>query len=281
MKEKYGKKIASVVHLAAYYTFKGGNWEKYEQITIGGTRNLLEALSNFEVEQFLFSSTLLVYAPVAVGEKIREDSLVDPKWEYPLSKVKTEELIQNRTLPASSVIVRIARVYDDGCHSIPLSQQMKRIYEKKLESHFFPGNLKHGASFLHMEDLVSAVKKIVEKRKNLPRDELFVLGEKTVLSYGELQEEMGRLLHGKKWATFAIPKMMAKIGAQLQRLIPGSDVFIQPWMIDLADDHYDVDPKKAEEILGWEPVHKLKNCLPNMVEQLLKDPKKWLKEHHF
>ena len=279
-REKYGDKIVSCIHLAAYYNFSGGNWEQYEKITIEGTRNLLEALKDFQLEQFLFSSTLLVYAPGQLNEKIKEESAVDPKWPYPLSKIKTEQLIHENRADVSTVILRLSGVYDDRCHSIPISQQISRIYEKKLESHFFPGNLHHGATFLHMQDLLNALMLIVEKRKDLSAEELFVLGEPSVMSYGQLQEEIGRLLHCKKYHTWRIPKWMAKIGAFLQnKLAFGKKTFIQPWMIDLADDHYDVDISKAQKILGWQPKHTLKNSLPQMIELMKKDPKKWYAEH--
>jgi len=280
VKKKYGDRIASLIHLAAYYNFTGGAWEKYEKITIQGTRNLLEVLPEFQLEQFIFSSTMLVYAPCKLGEKITEESPLDPKWEYPLSKVKTEALIEEMQGKAKSVILRISGVYDDECHSIPISQQIMRIFEKKLESHFFPGNLEHGSAFLHMEDLIKAIRNIVEKRDSFSHKEIFVLGEPNVMSYQELQKQIGILLHGKEWSTMRIPKWGAKMGAFLQDSLPFiKKPFIKPWMVDLADDHYDLDISKAEKTLGWDPSHSLKNTLPKMVEAMKKDPKKWYEKH--
>lgn len=279
VRKKYGNKIVSIIHLAAYYNFAGGHWDKYQQITINGTYNLLTAAQEFHPEQFIFSSTMLVYAPCKVGEKLNEESLVQPKWEYPLSKVKTEELMHKNRGNTSIVILRISGIYDDDCHSIPISQQIDRIYEKKLESHLFPGNLSHGASFLHMEDLVRAIQLIVEKRNVLPPEEIFILGEPKVMSYGELQKEIGRLIYGKGWITLPIPKWMAKVGATVQNKIPFmKKSFIQPWMIDIADDHYDVDITKAKKVLGWQPAYSLKKCLPKMIESLKKEPKKWFEQ---
>lgn len=281
VRRKYGNRMLSVIHLAAYYNFTGGKWEQYESITIGGTRNLLDALVEFEVEQFIFSSTMLVYAPCKLGEKIKEDSPLDPKWEYPLSKVKTEELLCDHPLKTKKIILRISGVYDNTCHSIPLSRQIDRIYKNHLESHFFPGNLNHGSSFLHMEDLVQLIKNVIEKRRELSDEEIFVLGEPNVVSYKELQHELGHLIHGKKWLTLRIPKWVAKLGTYAREKLPFlKKTFVKSWMIDLADDHYDLDISKAKRELDWEPVHKLRNCLPKMVDALKKDPKKWYKEHN-
>ncbi len=280
VKSKFGGKIASFVHLAAYYNFTGGEWEKYQKITINGTKNLLEALEDFELTQFVFSSTMLVYAPCKRGEKIREESVVDPKWEYPLSKTKTEEIIRKRQGNSKSVILRIAGVYDDDCNSIPISQHIIRIYEKRIESHLFPGNPDQGATFLHMDDLLQALKLVVEKREILPKEELFALGEPDLMTFQDLQDEIGRLLHGKPWWTLRIPKWFAKLGAFFQEKIPFiPKSFIKPWMIDLADDHYDLDISKAQNILGWQPAKKLKNCLPKMISSLQEDPKNWIKKH--
>jgi nucleoside-diphosphate-sugar epimerase len=52
----YGSRIASVIHLAAYFDLTGEPNPLYEQITVRGTENLLRALHSFEVEQFLFAS---------------------------------------------------------------------------------------------------------------------------------------------------------------------------------------------------------------------------------
>lgn len=278
IKERYGNQIVSFIHLAAYYNFSGGEWEKYEQITINGTRNLLKGLKDFQLEQFVFSSTLLVHDPVEIGEKIHELSEVNPKWEYPLSKIKTEELIHEMRGEAKSVILRIAGVYDDECNSIPISQHILRIYRKELESHFFPGDINSGAAFLHMDDLVRALVLVVGKRKELDDEEIFVLGEPIVMSFQELQNTIGILLHGKPWWTVPIPKWVAKMGAHMKKWLPGKS-FIQPWMIDLADDHYDIDIARAEEKLEWHPAHSLKNCLPKMVGDLKKNPEKWVAQH--
>jgi nucleoside-diphosphate-sugar epimerase len=59
----------------------------------------------------------------------------------------------------------------------------------------------------------------------------------------------------------------------------GKKSFIQPWMIDLADDNYQVDISKARKELGWEPKKELKNCLPKFVSALKSDPKNWIEKH--
>lgn len=280
VQEKYGNKIASVIHLAAYYNFEGGSYHNYKRITVQGTQRLLRGLQKFEVGQFIFSSTMLVHAPCNVGEKITEDSTVEPKWAYPLSKVETEELIRKEHGKIPFVLMRIAGVYDDYCHSIPLSNQIQRIYENQLEGHLFSGDLTHGSSFVHMDDLIDALWRAVERRKMLPEDLVLLIGEEETLSYDELQHEMAHLIHGKEWKTWRVPKPIAKLGAWTQDHLPFLPrSFIKPWMIDLADDHYALDTTRARELLGWTPQHSLRTSLPVMIEGMKRDPFAWYDEN--
>lgn len=272
----YGTKITSVIHLAAYYSFSEKHSEKYEEITVKGTERLLKALQGFEVEQFLFTSTMLVHASSCPGCPITEDSPISAKWDYPLSKVHTEKVIHELRGKTSTVILRVAGVYDDKCHSIPISHQIQRIYEKQLEAFLFSGDTSHGSSFVHMEDLVNAIELAVDKRKELPAETVLLIGESNTLSYNDLQREISYLLYQKTFPTLRVPKWIAKIGAWVLCHIPfGPEPFIRPWMIDLADDHYELDISKAQKLLGWTPKHSLKKTLPVMIADLKKDPAGW------
>jgi|SRR5579859_4923292 len=275
----YGEHIASVIHLAAYYDFSGKPSDKYQEITVRGTERLLRELQKFHVEQFVFSSTMLVYAPCQPGQRINEDWPLDPKWDYPKSKVETEQLILRERGPIPVVLLRIAGVYEDRCHSIPLAHQIQRIYERQLTSKVFPGDITHGQSFLYLNDLIEAFVSVVQHRADLPPALTVLLGEPQTLSYDELQRRFGQLIHGEEWETRGIPKSLAKTGAWLEDHIPFEDSFIKPWMIDLADDHYALDISRARAMLGWEPRNSLSETLLKMVAALKSDPAGWYRQN--
>ncbi len=280
VKKKFGNRIASVIHLAAYYSFVHRWSSMYDKITVQGTERLLKELRDFDVDQFIFSSTMLVHKPCMPGRKITEETSFMRTWGYPDSKVKTEDMIHRTRGNASAVILRIAGVYDDRCHSIPLSNQMQRIYENQLESHVFAGDVTHGASFVHMDDLIDCIELCVEKRKELPPDITFLVGESVTLSYDKLQRMMQRLIHGREWKTWSVPKPIAKIGAWVQDHMPFiKESFIKPWMIDLADDHYELDISKAKKHLGWQPKKRLEETIPKWVKELKDDPLAWYDEN--
>ncbi|NWF74220.1 MAG: NAD(P)-dependent oxidoreductase [Nitrospirae bacterium] len=176
--------------------------------------------------------------------------------------------------------MRIGAVYDDRCHSIPLAQQIRRIYEKRFIGRIFSGDITHGVAFVHMEDLVEALVLAVEHRKELPQITTLLIGESETLSYDWLQRAISRKLHGKEWKTFRIPKALAKLGYWLQSLWPGADPFLKPWMIDLSDDHYTFDISRAPTLLGWEPRHSLRNSLTRIIDELKLDPAGWYEENN-
>ena len=284
IREHHGAHVASVIHLAAYYDFFGEPTTKYDEITVRGTGRLLRGLRelDFEVEQFVFSSTMLVHRPAALGQRITEEWPVEPTWAYPESKVRTEQLIHDERASIPAVVLRISGVYDDLCHSIPLANQIQRIYERQLTSRVYSGSTAHGQAFMHMDDLVDAITLTVERRASLPPEVAILLGEPEVLSYDELQHTFARLIHGEDWETIEVPGALApfaKAGAWLMEKLPGADPFIRPWMIDRANDHYALDVTRARTLLGWEPKRSLRETIPKMIAALKADPVAWYREN--
>ncbi len=273
----YGNRIASVVHLAAYYSFSTESSPLYEKITVKGTERLLRFLQDFEVGQFLFSSSMLVYKPSSPGQKIDERWPIEPKWDYPKSKVATENIIHTNKGNIPVVNLRVAGVYNEEGNSIPVTNQIQRIYEKQITARLYPGDTSHGSTFIHLDDLVEAIATAIEKRKELPEEVVLNVGEDETLSYKELQEIISYEIHGKKWDIIHIPKWFAKAGAFVQNLF--GKAFIKPWMIELADDHFELDSSKAKKMLGWQPKHSLRETLPKMIKGVKTNPEQWYKKN--
>jgi len=274
-----GGKLASVVHMAAFYDFSGEDSDLYEKVTINGTDRLLNQLEDFDCEQFVFTSTMLIHAPCEVGQHISEDDPQEAKWPYPQSKIETERLIRDGHPNVRSVFLRIAGVYTDYGQQPTIVQQIKRIYEKDFQGHFFPGDREAGQSAVHLEDAVDAIFRTVERRDSIESKTAILIGESEPVSYEALQNMIGMQFHGKEWATFYVPKTLAKAGAAVIDTIQGGDAFIKPFMVDMADDHYALDISRARETLGWEPKHSLSTTLPKMTDLLKSDPDAWYRKN--
>lgn len=277
IRQRFGSKIISVVHLVAYYNFDGKESELYETITVRGTQNFLGHLrAKFLTEQFIFSSSMLVYRPVQKGEKIREESPLEPGWAYPASKVKTERMLIDGPDDIPIVNLRIAGVYDDHCHQPTLANQIMRIYETWLTSVPFPGDPETGQSILHLHDLVTLIPKIIRRRNQFSSFETFAIGEEDVLTYKEIHEIIGNEIHKRPWPVVRIPAFVATFGAKVMEKLPViREPFIRPWMISHADEHFDVDINKARNLLDWRPENHLKRKLPVIISNLKANPEKW------
>lgn len=280
LRAHHGARVASVIHLAAYYDFNGKPNPLYEKVTVNGTRLLLQGLqAGFDVQQFIFSSTMLVHKPGEPGVFITEDWPIGPTWAYPQSKVDTEAVIHEERGDVPTVILRFAGVYDDGCNSPPLANQMQRINERQLESHLYSGESSHGTAYVHMNDVVDAIARAVERRATLAAETVMLIGESDTLSYDELQHTFMRQILDESYETYNVPGPIAKTGAWVEDNILGQNPFIKPWMINRASDHYALDPSRAKELLGWVPQHTLRKTIPKMVAALKADPLAFYREN--
>ncbi|TDW20249.1 nucleoside-diphosphate-sugar epimerase [Rhizobium azibense] len=275
-RERSGGRLASVIHLAAYYDTTGKSNPKYHTVNVQGTRRLLAALQSLETEQFVYSSTLLVHAPSPrKGVRINEDSPLEPSWAYPKSKAETEALVAKERGKIKTVILRLAGVYDEDCRAAFIAQQIARIFERLPTAYLFSGDPGAGQPYLHKDDLVDAIVRTVERRTTLSDESVVLIGEEETLSYEELQKRIGRLLHRQDWNTLVLPKSLAKAGVWMQTEVLDQDTDIRPWMIETSDDHYEIDISRARALIGWEPRHSLAATLPEMIRRLKEDPTDW------
>jgi hypothetical protein len=120
----------------------------------------------------------------------------------------------------------------------------------------------------------------VTRRRELSPEVTLLIGEAVSPGYDELQRILGRLIHDSEWKTYSLPKLLAKVGAWVQEKLPlNRPPFIKPWMIDLANDDFELDITRAHTILGWKPKHSVRDTLPKMIPSLKADPLAWYREN--
>ncbi|WP_281982804.1 vitamin K epoxide reductase family protein [Thalassorhabdomicrobium marinisediminis] len=285
VRAQHGDHLAAVIHLAAYFDFSGEENPLYEQVNEKGTRHLLQALQGFRVDRFIYSGTMLVHRPSAPGIPITEDTPIEPGWAYPASKARTEAVIREEHGGIPYALLHLAGLYDEQTAVPTLAEQIRRIYERDPKSHAYSGDLSTGQAFLHRADMLEAFARTVDRRADLPEEVTILIGEREAMGYDALQRRIAQLIHGTEdWETLSVPKPIAAAGAWAQvkaePVVPddfdqGEEPFIKPFMIRMADDHYELDISRAEELLGWTPKHSLRETLPAMIANLKQDPAGW------
>jgi len=284
--QRCGRRVAAVIHLVAYFDNTGKPNPLYQTVNVDGTARLLRMLrEGFEVERFVFASTMLVHAPGRPGELIDETQPFGPQYVYPESKLAAEDTIRREHGDMPYAILRLAGVYDERTLVPTLAQQIARIYERDFESYLYSASSHVGQSMLHREDLHQAIRRVLERRRELPPDVELLIGESEALGYDALQDEIGYLIHGTRdWPTLRVPKAIAATGTwvkeKLEPLVPdaldqGEKPFIKPYMVAMSDAHYALDTTRAERMLGWRAEHRLKHVLPAIIDGLKRDPLGW------
>lgn len=285
VRDRVGKRLASVVHLVAYFDFTNDEHPLYQSVNVQGSALLVRALQDFEVEQFVYVSTMLVHAPCRPGERIDESQPIAPRWAYPRSKAAAEAMILQERGKLPVAILRLAGVYDAQSMVPSLANQFACVYEKRFDSYFYPGDTNTGQAMLHRQDMLEAFERCIAARSSLPPVSTFLIGEADAMGYDALQDRLGSLMHGQQdWPTRRVPKPIAAAGVWMQGalepLVPdaidgGRAPFVRPFMVEMADDHYALDTGAASRALGWAPRHRLKDELPAMVQALQRDPAGW------
>ncbi|MFN3817849.1 NAD-dependent epimerase/dehydratase family protein [Blastomonas sp.] len=281
----HGRRIASVVHLAAYFDFSGEDKPQYQAVNVDGSRNLMRGLQRFEVDQFVYSGTMLVHEACRPGERIDESRKIAPGWAYPKSKAKAEQAISEERGEIPVVYLHLAGLYDERTSVPTFANQIARIYERDFQSHLYSGDTDAGQAMIHREDMIDAFVRTIDRRDRFSDETVILIGEADAIGYDDLQDRLGALIHGEEdWATLRVPAAVAGVGAWVQDkaepVIPdaidqGERPFIQPFMTQMASDHYALDTARAREMLGWQPRHRLADVLPEIVETLKRDPAAW------
>ncbi|WP_347302688.1 NAD-dependent epimerase/dehydratase family protein [Croceibacterium sp. TMG7-5b_MA50] len=285
----HGRQIASVLHLAAFFDFSGEDRPQYRAVNVEGSRNLMRVLRGLDVEQFVYSGTMLVHEPGRAGERITEDTPIGPGWAYPKSKAAAEQAIREERGTIPTVFLRLAGVYDERTSVPTFANQIARIYERDFQSVFYSGDTDAGQAMLHRDDMIDAFVRTVDRRAELARIDdgltAILVSEPEAIGYADLQDRLGQLIHGaEEWPTIRLPATLAGVGAWAQDkaepVVPdaldgGERPFIRPFMTRMASDHYEPDVTRARQLLDWRPHHRLADELPAIVAALKDDPAGW------
>ncbi|MFI6132723.1 dTDP-glucose 4,6-dehydratase [Micromonospora sp. NPDC051141] len=240
----------AVVHFAAesHVTRSLGDAGSFVQTNVVGTFHLLDAARSYGVDKFVHVSTDEVYGPLRTGTAGEGDPL-RPTVPYAASKAAAEQIAMSyfHTYDVPVCITRSVNNYGPGQHHeklVPLFVT-RLLSGQKVTLH---GRGQHVRNWLHVEDNCQGIDLVM--RRGLP-GEAYNIGGGTYLT----NREMTALL-------------LAEIGADWDRVEYGPD--------RLANDiRYSVDPRKARDDLGYQPVWDLAAGLAQTVQWYRDNPDRW------
>jgi nucleoside-diphosphate-sugar epimerase len=278
IKAKVSGRIDYVFHLAAYYNLANKESWMYRETNQNGTRYLLDSLIHFNVNNFIFTSSTVVFKPTIGDDKLNEDSDLSSFVYYGDSKIEGEKIISEYKEKIKATIFRLSAVYSQDCRSIPLANQIAFIWKRCFGYKILPGKGDGGISYIHIEDVLDAFEKAMLRAKEIPSGSIMVLSEETLISNNELFDIISREIYGKYLNLIHLPGWIVWICIYIVsnfHSLTGRRYFFKPWMLKLTDKKYQFNIDKAKRTLKWQPRFKLEQCLKIMIKNLKDNPRKW------
>lgn len=239
-----------VVHLAAVTTTSDYSEHplKTVQTNFLATANLAEAcrdLKNFR--QFIFASAAAVYAPMT-GEKLDEDSRLQPWSSYGVAKLSSELYLQylGTAYGLNYTIFRIPNVYGRGTDYRFFVESMI-LHMLKAESVRI-NNPEAVRDWLYIDDAVYAFVSALDNKRTYKQ--VFLLGTGKGHSTGHIAEMISGLTDYQ---------------GKIERGQPVRAVDVDKMICDYT---------KAKRILGWEPKWSLERGLEETVKKIEKELRK-------
>ena len=256
------KNIKAIIHLAAYYDFENNPNKKYAALQDG----LSELLALFEKDcpqsaVFIFASSMAAISPTEPGVKQTANQPKLGAWQYPRSKIKNEEILDNFKTDKRIIQLVLAGVYTDYCELVPL---FNFILVRGKSISFFTPAPKPGDSYVHLSDVGTAFKQAVvqnDQQKLTTQRLRLLIGEEAPFTYQQIHEKTAHTFFGKKLPIIRIPKLFAAVGLVFVRAykkLIAQRHFIKHWMIPFTGEHFEFDIMKLNKPLNGNPRHALK-----------------------
>ena len=143
--------IDVVYHLAAAQHEANVPDQRFWDVNVTGTRNLLEASVKAHVQRFLYGSTIGVYGS-AGHAPITNDSPLQPDNIYGVTKLAAENLVLSFQQEMPVVIIRISETYGPGDHRL-----LKLFKAIKKNVFFMVGSGRNLHHIIYIDDLIEGL----------------------------------------------------------------------------------------------------------------------------
>ncbi len=146
----------SVFHIAALVRWSHKDPTEFHRVNVEGTRNVLDAARNHQVESVVFTSTTGVLGPSQGRPLAEADQRITPfESEYEVTKHLAEQLVQEYSSTGlRGVIVAPSRVYGPGIdrYSNAINRFIQNFMNKRIN--FVPAIAEAQANYVYVDDVV-------------------------------------------------------------------------------------------------------------------------------
>jgi len=278
IKVKTSGGIDYVFHLAAYYDMTNKESWMYREANQNGTKYLLDNLIPFNVKNFIFTSSTVVFKPTMGDNRLNEDSDLSAFMHYGNSKIAGEKIISGYREKIKATIFRLSAVYSQDCRSIPLANQIAFIWKKCFGYRILPGKGEGGISYIHIEDVLDAFEKSMLMAKKIDSGSIMILSEEYFISNNELSKLIFREIYSKHLHLVHLPGWSVWLCIYVVNnfySLTGRRYFFKPWMLKLTDKKYRFNIEKAKNTLKWQPKFQLDQYMAIIIKNMKNNTNKW------
>lgn len=272
--------VQFLLHEAAYYDFTGEDNPEYHRTNVLGTRNILELCVYLGLEKFIFTSSIAALPFPEPGNAVTEETEPSASFDYARSKQAGEALMREYQDRIPTCIVRPAAIFSDWCEYEPLSVFLRTWCSGGWNNRILGGRGLSAIPYLHVEDFLSFLVRVVEKSAELKSSEILLASPDGCTSHRELFEAATRAFFGKARRPLLMPKQLAGAGVRMRERygrLRGKMPFERSWMIDYIDRRLNVDTAVTKRRLDWGPNPALNviQRMPKLIENLRYHPDEW------
>lgn len=277
-------RLRAVIHLAAYYDFLNQPDARYDRLHVG-LRHLLKRLRQYVTPDvpLIYASSMASLAPTDPGRPITEKSARLGAWLYPASKIEAEDILREAALERPVVELVLAAVYSDLGELVPLFNQIELVRSRSIAKYMYPGPTDRGLTYVHIAETVDAFVRALDPFFGHTGPHRFLIGQERPVPYEDIHRLASEIFYEKRLPLLRVPPLIAYLGAHMLSAfssLVGRRRFLQPWMIKLAEEHFEFDLTHVKSELGWSPWRSLHEDLRRILEFAHYHRDLWLEINH-
>jgi len=236
-----------VFHLAAAQHEMNVPDQKFWDVNVKGTKNILEASAKAGIRRFIHGSTIGVYG-AALDGMLDEGSAIQPDNIYGITKLEGEKAVFSFRQQLPVTVVRISETYGPGDHRL---LKLFKAIKKKAFFMIGPGTNRH--HLIYIDDLCEALLSAATTQG--AEGELFVLAGKEVVTSEEMVAIIAATLGTKTWRLHAPLYPVMALATVLERTLRPMN--IQPPLyrrrLDFFKKSFVFSQTKTLKVLGFTP----------------------------
>ena len=177
-------------------------------------------------------------------------------------------------------IIRLAAIYSDWCEHLPLYAFLSTWLSRHWDHKILAGKGNTAIPYLHINDLVTFLKKVFAKTDELPKIHTLNASPNNSTSHNELFKIAYAYSYFHSIKPFYIPKWFASFGIVMRSFwgfIIGKKPFERLWMMKYIDKKMNVESSHTQKILDWKPTNRyhINRRLLFIIGKMKNDPYKW------